>query len=182
MSRLIYVISPFIISLATILLAVAMSPWFNIYDNALSDLGHAIRSQAAPVFNAGLVFGGVSAYTVAVLSSSAKKVYRVIMACTAVALILVGVFDEVYGRLHFAVSVLFFLSVLAFLLAYFAIEKNESIAVRALSLAGVLVSVALWYAHLALGIPRGAAIPEIVNVFVLMPFYYLVFYKKVAGS
>lgn len=182
MKRLFYVMSPFIISLAAILLAIAMSPWFNLYNNALSDLGHAVKSTAAPVFNAGLVFGGLAAYTVALSSVNAKKVYRAIMAFASVALMLVGVFDEVYGGLHFTVSVLFFVGVLMFLLTYFATERNENIALRALSLAGLLVSIVLWYTHFAFRAPRGAAIPELVSVFILMPFYYLVFYKRTTSS
>jgi len=49
------VIGP-IIALAFIAFAIAYSPWFNWYTNALSDLG---VGEAALIFNLGLIVGGV---------------------------------------------------------------------------------------------------------------------------
>ena len=47
-----------VVPLFLIMLAIALSGWFNIYDNALSDLGHAVRSNVVPLFNLGLSLGG----------------------------------------------------------------------------------------------------------------------------
>ncbi|RLG74794.1 MAG: hypothetical protein DRO14_05340 [Thermoprotei archaeon] len=44
--------------LSLIAVAIAYSQWFSIVNNALSDLGHAIRSSVAPIHNLGLSLGG----------------------------------------------------------------------------------------------------------------------------
>ena len=39
-------------------ISILFSPWFSWQRNALSDLGHAVKSGVAPIFNLGLLFGG----------------------------------------------------------------------------------------------------------------------------
>ncbi|MCK4483018.1 hypothetical protein KAU55_07295, partial [Candidatus Bathyarchaeota archaeon] len=38
--------------------SIALSPWFSWETNALSDLGHAVNSGVAPIFNFGLLLSG----------------------------------------------------------------------------------------------------------------------------
>ena len=38
--------------------SILLSPWFSWYRNALSDLGHVMKSEVASIFNLGLLLGG----------------------------------------------------------------------------------------------------------------------------
>ncbi|MEM2707195.1 MAG: hypothetical protein QW288_06765, partial [Ignisphaera sp.] len=55
---LMLILSSIFVPLICIAISIWLSPWFNILDNALSDLGHATRSSVAPIFNFGLSLGG----------------------------------------------------------------------------------------------------------------------------
>lgn len=167
---LILAVASFTIPLALIGLAATLSSWFNLYNNALSDLGHAIKSGVAPLFNTGLSLGGVLMILLAAkYVVSFSRTIGLLVMVAGYALILVGVFDEVYGVLHFVVSVLFFISILVLILGYGLILKNPKI----IGLAFVLVAlnVIAWALHITTGIPRGAAIPELISIFTTMPFY-----------
>lgn len=158
-----------VVPLSFIAAAALLAGWFNIVNNALSDLGHATRSNVAPLFNFGLSAGGALLIVVGVTCAAAKsKLIGYTLAASGFILILIAVFDEVYGRLHFYVSVAFFVS-LAVLLAEYAILKRGIRAVLA-SLA-IMVGVASWVLHLYYGIPPGAAIPELISIAVASPFY-----------
>lgn len=154
------------IPLTSITISIALSSWFSIMDNALSDLGHATRSPVAPIFNFGLSLGGL---LVSIVSASylgkAHRILSVGGVLVGYTLILVAVFDEVYRNLHFTVSVAFFLSIALMLSIYAYIYKNLP-AILALSL-----GLTAWILHLAYRIPRGAAIPELISVIVVIPFY-----------
>lgn len=66
------------IPLICIAISIALSPWFSITGNALSDLGHAINSKASPIFNFGLSLGGtliiVTAITIIIRTSKALAI------------------------------------------------------------------------------------------------------------
>ena len=83
-------------------------------------------------------------------------------------MILVAVFDEVYKGLHFTVSVVFFLSLALFLIAYAVYFKSY------LPLPALGIFISAWILHLAYKVPKGAAIPELVSVFATIPFYIAV--------
>jgi hypothetical membrane protein len=55
-------------------LSIGLSPSFSWYRNALSDLGHAQRSNVAPIFNFGLLLSGflTTIYSVRSLIKYAK--------------------------------------------------------------------------------------------------------------
>jgi hypothetical membrane protein len=163
-----------IIPLICILVSVAYSPWFNIFDNALSDLGHAVKSSVAPLFNIGLVLGGLSAYTTAIVSRHIDKHYNIVLMYTGVSLILVGVFDEVYRLLHFMVSVLFFIGIALFLLL--VALKEEMKIVKLYSATALVVIIVVWIIYFTYRVPRGAAIPEITSVALFAPAYLHVYY------
>ncbi|PUA34066.1 MAG: hypothetical protein B7O98_00955 [Zestosphaera tikiterensis] len=154
------------IPLLFIALAALLSGWFNIYNNALSDLGHAVRSNVALIFNLGLSLGGLLLVITSI--GCIFRRYRVLSyvgVLVGYSLTLVAVFDEVYGRLHFIVSVAFFLSLAIMLITYMAVFKKVT------PIPSLVVSVLAWYAHLTYRIPRGAAIPELISIFATMPFY-----------
>lgn len=149
--------------------AAATSGWFNLVNNALSDLGHATRSNVAPLFNLGLSAGGALLIAIGSTCAAAKsKLISYTLAASGFILILIAVFDEVYGWLHFYVSVAFFVS-LAVLLAEYAVLKRGARAVLA-SLA-IIVAVVSWVLHLYYRTPPGAAIPELISIAVASPFY-----------
>ncbi|RLF19402.1 MAG: hypothetical protein DRZ82_05870 [Thermoprotei archaeon] len=156
----------FIIPLTFIAVSIIRAPWFSILDNALSDLGHAKRSNVAPLFNFGLSLGGflvglVSTYYVSRIS----KALSITLSLTGYSLILVAVFDEVYGYLHFMVSVLFFMSLAASLIAY-AIVKRTILPIPLL-----IIGISAWVIHYLYDIPRGVAIPELISIIIVLPFY-----------
>ncbi|MEM2739634.1 MAG: hypothetical protein QXQ29_02385 [Candidatus Bathyarchaeia archaeon] len=154
------------IPFTSIATSIAISGWFNIIDNALSDLGHAIRSPVAPIFNFGLSLGGLLISIVSTLYFG--KLFRILSVCGVLVgytLILVAVFDEVYRSLHFTVSVAFFLSIALTLSIYAYLYKNP------LAVFALILGLASWLLHLSYGIPRGAAIPELISIAVAIPFY-----------
>jgi len=54
--------------------SITLSPWFSWERNALSDLGHAVNSGVAPIFNFGLFLAGflLTIYAVKVLKNYAR--------------------------------------------------------------------------------------------------------------
>ncbi len=156
------------IPLSLTCIAASLSPWFNLLNNALSDLGHAVRSDVAPIFNLGLVVGGLLVFTVGLRSSWISKIYNAVVMYSGFSLILVGVFDEVYGLLHFIVSVMFFIGLAAFLVV---ITICEDLPIKITSLTLLAISTASWYIHYTYNMPRGAAVPELISVASFTPTY-----------
>jgi hypothetical membrane protein len=141
-----------------VFVSIILSPWFSWWNNALSDLGHSLKSEVALLFNFGLLSSGfcVIVYSITVLRSQAKySSFLLIMA--GLSLQLIATFDEVYGSLHFLVSVLFFLS-LGFGSAAFIIEKKS-----ALALAALIVGSASWTMYGAGAYSAGIAVPEAIS-------------------
>jgi len=101
-----------IITIALIMLAIYLSPWFSWTDNALSDLG--VR-EAAAIFNSSLIIGGLLALVFALgLREILKEhwlenVGTALFILDAILLCCIGVFPESAGRIHLYVSVAFFL-------------------------------------------------------------------------
>ncbi len=146
------------IAWAAVCASIALSPQFSWQANALSDLGHSVRSVVAPIFNFGLALGGalLLLYAVGYLLPRAR-LSGMLMAVAAFALQLVAVFDEVYGRLHFLVSIFFFTMLLAALLAY-ALERRSRLA-----LTSFLLGISTWILYWAGVYTAGIAVPEAVS-------------------
>lgn len=138
--------------------SISLSPWFRWGTNALSDLGHSLNSEAAPVFNLGLLITGFLAilYAVTAFRMHAKK-SSFFLAASAFLLQLVGLFDEVYGSLHFVVSVMFFLSVGIFSILYSAEKKSHSTAIA------FIISLASWILYVTEPHIVGIAVPECIS-------------------
>lgn len=166
---LIIALASFLVPLVCIAAAVLSSGWFNLWDNALSDLGHAVRSNVAPIFNLGLSAGGLLIALTGACSLGKSRLIGWTLVLAGYFLIAIAVFDEVYGRLHFYVSAAFFLSIAALLAEYALTVKGAKGLLASIAIA---VGVAAWVAHMVYGLPRGAAVPELISIFVALPFYF----------
>ena len=161
-----------ILALATPLtligIAIAVAPWFSFWSNALSDLGHQVRhTDTAKIFNTGLILGTMLS---ALLACKCLQGWReALVWLEGFSLALVAVFNEAYGALHFWVSVLFFLSLLAMILAY--IVAANSIVLRVYAAAALVAYIVIWYLHFAENTPPGAAIPELISVTLYAPVF-----------
>lgn len=151
--------------------AVAVSPWFNIYDNALSDLGnYARQGPAAAIFNIGLIAAGVLAALTATLILRAQR-HRLVVPWSALLfaagadLVLVGVLSEDFGIAHWVVSVILFVLFGLTLLVYGVCSLlARSLWAGVYALAAGLLSVAVW----TIDWPwSGVAIQELVASFLV---------------
>lgn len=163
-------ISSFIIPLIFIGFSIAFSGWFNLYENALSDLGHAVNSRVAFLFNFGLSLGGLLMIIFATkYIGRYNRILEYMVVIIGYALILVAVFDEIYGRLHFMVSVLFFTALLLLILIYALVLKSSKMIILASLL--IVLNIIIWVMHFTIRMPKGAAIPELISIFSALPFY-----------
>jgi hypothetical membrane protein len=101
-----------IIAFIGIAYAISGSPWFNWWKNAISDLG--VRSPNPLVFNMGLMMAGLLIMVFAfghyrALSSvSLNRLVSAVILLTGIFLFSIGLFPESAGRIHYYVSVAFF--------------------------------------------------------------------------
>lgn len=147
-----------LVAYVSIGLSIYLSPSFSWYKNALSDLGHARNSSVAPIFNFGLLVSGflTAIYSVKSLISHARYT-SVSLAFSALMLQTVATFDEIYGRLHTIVSVLFFLSAGISCVIY-SVERRTMLGVGAF-----LVGLLAWLLYWAKFYSAGVAVPEIIS-------------------
>jgi hypothetical membrane protein len=148
-----------IVPLFSIFLSIYLSPWFRWEENALSDLGHASRSGVAPIFNIGLVTGGLLFMIFSIMYMHGKyPLTSKLMIIASYFLILIGTFDEIYGFLHFLVSLIFFI-MLAFAALAFSYESKKSYPILVTLIIGIS-----WALNMS-GIWKcGAAVPEMISV------------------
>lgn len=147
-----------LIAYISIGISIVFSPWFSWSGNALSDLGHSIKSDVAPIFNFGLLITGFLTiiYAVKVFRKYAKFT-SLSLTISAFLLQLVATFDEVYNFLHFSVSLLFFVFLGTTLLIYI-IEKKS-----ALVLAVFIIGLCSWILYYMKMYEVGIAVPEIIS-------------------
>ena len=80
-----------------------LSSWFNIYNNALSDLGNTVSNGSVGyVYDAGLVLAGALVFSFAILLSREIRdrrmfVWTIPLVVSSVDLAMVGVFSENMG-------------------------------------------------------------------------------------
>lgn len=154
---LVGVIGP-LVAYAAIIVSIARSPWYSWERSALSDLGHAIKSEVASIFNLGLLLAGflITIYAATIFKKYAKYTSFSLMA-SALSLQLVAVFNETYGFLHYAVSVLFFLSMGVTSIMY-TMEKRSPLAAVAF-----IVGLGSWILYGAKIYRAGVAVPETIS-------------------
>lgn len=147
-----------ILAYVSIAVSIALSPWFSWERNALSDLGHAVESEVAPIYNFGLLLTGflLVIYAVTAFKRHARWT-SYSLAISAFSLQLVAVFDEVYGFLHLVVSLIFFASLVPATILY-ALERKSYLTVIAFIIG--LVSWIFYWAEIYSG---GVAVPEIIS-------------------
>ncbi len=157
------VITP-IISLSFITVAIAYTPQFNWFTWALSDLG---VHEAAFIFNNGLIIGGILAvvFAVGLMQVLRKQVLGFVGAFTlvlsSISLCAVGVFPESAGRIHFYVSLAFFvlLGISVFLIGVALIRESSQRYLGLFTILTVIVG-----SVTALTVPHeGVAIPEMIG-------------------
>jgi hypothetical membrane protein len=142
--------------------SIAFSPWFSWESHALSDLGHAVKSDVAAIFNFGLLFAGLLILIYAVTLFRKHAPYTSFFLATAgFSLQLVATYDEVYEPLHAVVSILFFAS-LGFASLVYAAETKSYLAVAAFLIGG-----ASWALYGARIYSVGVAVPEIISLVVV---------------
>jgi hypothetical membrane protein len=135
-----------------ILASIALSPWFNVYDNALSDLGNTVNNgQVGYVYNAGLILSGALVLAFALLLSKRSSdrrtlVWTVPLVVGACDLAMVGVFSENTGHIHGVVSEIFFLMIVITMLAYSYVSwPLGSPRIGAIALAFGILSAFIWF-------------------------------------
>jgi len=163
-SRLIAIVSV-IVPYIAIILSISRAPWFNIWMNALSDLGNMKHLSSAPIFNSGLAIGGYLLGLASILSRGIKLVDKILLCIAGIMLILIGVLNESYGIIHFMVSVAFFLSIIAYLTAYGYVYISMPAFIIA------VFDVFIWALHFSIYYPPGAAIPELISSISFIPFF-----------
>jgi len=153
-----------IIPLLFIAFAIAYSPWFNWFENALSDLG---VHEAALIFNSGLIIGGVltTIFAIGLMQILRRQVLGFLgtftLILSTISLCAIGVFPESAGRIHFYVSISFFaLLAISLLIIGAALVLGSS--QRYLGLFSILTVVVAVIAAWAVR-HQGAAIPEIIG-------------------
>ncbi|MCW3985354.1 MAG: DUF998 domain-containing protein [Candidatus Bathyarchaeota archaeon] len=141
-----------------IIVSIMLSPWFSWSANALSDLGHAVRSDVAPLFNFGLLLAGflIMIYSITAFRNHAKYACYCLL-ISALLLQLVATFDAVYGFLHFLVSVSFFVS-FGFASIIYALEKKSILASVAFT-----IGLGSWILYFAGIYSAGVAVPETIS-------------------
>ena len=154
-----------IVALSMIGLAVSEAPWFSWSEDALSDLG---VGDTAPIFNLGLILGGVllllaaPGLAILVFKDRMARIGVALFTLACIWLACIGIFPESAGRIHFIVSVGFFtflslsLIVLGLAMARSKARWDRFHALLALVL-GITAAVAWTLPH------RGVAIPEIIS-------------------
>ena len=155
-----------------IVISIILVPWFSWESNALSDLGHSVESDVAPIFNFGLLLSGFITILYSITSFRKHTKYSsYFLVFVGLSLQLVGTFDEIYGWLHTQVSILFFTAIGFASIAYF-IEKRS---INAL-LAFVLSSIA-WITYGLKTYSAGIAVPEMVSAIAIATWVMLSAYK-----
>ena len=146
----------------SILLSLVLSPWFSWESNALSDLGHAVTSDAAPIFNLGLLLAGflMMIYALTVFQKHAKYSSFCLLVSTFLVQLL-AVFNEVYGSLHYVVAVPHFV-MLSLTSIVYTVEKRSAVA-----LCTFIIVMFSWLLYGLNIFNIGIAVPETVSKLVL---------------
>ncbi|MBN2230252.1 MAG: DUF998 domain-containing protein [Candidatus Thorarchaeota archaeon] len=170
--------APFI-ALFCIALAILLSPGFDWFVNALSDLGHYTRTDLGPykligaiIFNGGLITTGLLMlyYTIWFFRETKDAPTRIGVLPLLVSLmflIAIGIFSENFGELHYWVSVGFFLT-FPFSMWIVGIVWLRFKHLRWFSIISILLpflSVVMWADYLNGTSIWQQAIPEIITAF-----------------
>ncbi len=182
-----------LIAISGIALAILVSPWFNWFTNALSDLGHPWMlggsngtpgyNHAAPIFNSALSLTGLVTLVLTIWLiryeyfelSTFGVIAAVLLTVSQFFLIGIGIFHEGYGELHFIVSLGFFVHLIIagmlFGIRLILEKKMRIFGISAFILA--FISMIMWVLYyLDLTVFTGVAIPEIISAIAAMIWVY----------
>ena len=173
-----------ILAFACILGAIASDYSFSWTNNALSDLG-VVGGLTGPVFNFGICVGGVLGVIFATLGlfpyvgkTVIGKIGALTFAAAALALIAIGVFNESFSGIHFAVSVAFFVlaPISLFIIACAHVLGHES--TMAAFTIGIGVAAAIpWILQFTLHYVPNVAVPETVSALAVSAWTVSLSYK-----
>jgi hypothetical membrane protein len=144
---------------------VSRASWFSWISNALSDLG---VGETAIIFNTGLIAAGLIAIVFGIglgrfiFTDRVGRAGVLMLLFSCLALVSIGVFPEDVGRIHYWVSVAFFVSLP---IAMFILAGAMAIKDLGKNLSYILLTVCLGIvAAVPWGLPHdGVAIPEIIS-------------------
>lgn len=142
--------------------SLVLSPRFSWESNALSDLGHAVDSNVASIFNLGLLLAGffLMIYAATVFRKHAKYSSLCLLVSTFLVQLLAA-FNEVYGSLHYAVAVPHFV-MLSLTSIVYTVEKRS-----ALALITFLIALGSWTLYGLNMFNIGIAVPEAISKIVV---------------
>ncbi|MCW4019158.1 MAG: DUF998 domain-containing protein [Candidatus Bathyarchaeota archaeon] len=152
-------------------IAVAIASWqsFSWTNNALSDLG--VQSGiTAPVFNGGLIVGGVlfTIFATGMFTFAGKtvvgKTASALLVLACISLICIGIFNENFRPTHFIVSVMLFVFLPIAMLVFtgaFWLEGKHKLSIY--TVASALVAAAVWVLQYTVHYFPNVAIPEAVS-------------------
>jgi hypothetical membrane protein len=146
----------------SIAVSLVLSPQFSWESNALSDLGHAVDSNVAPIFNLGLLLAGffMMIYAATVFKKHAKYSSFCLLVSTFLVQLLAA-FNEVYGSLHYAVAVPHFV-MLSLTSIVYTVEKRSAVA-----LITFLIVFGSWTLYGLNIFNIGIAVPEAISKIVV---------------
>lgn len=186
-----------LIALTTIAIAIFLSPGFDWFSNALSDLGHYTRTDLGPyklvgaiVFNGGLIITAILMllYTIWFLrwtKDVPTKIGLIPILISLVFLIGIGVLSENFPPFHYWVSVGFFLT-FPFSMWFIGIGWLRFSNLRWFSVISLIlpfISLYLWGDYM-LGTPiwSNVAIPEIVTALSAIVWLWMINMMKYQGK
>ncbi len=157
-----------VFTLTLIFISIALSPWFSWHDNALSDMG---VSATPNFFNAALLIGGLLylVFTIGFvrwqgLHSRWHTLGAAVLIAGAVGLLLVGVFTENAGRIHYYVAATYFLATpLAYILFGMAWLRRRARLMGWLTIAAGLAALLM----ITVVPHKRIAVPEILATLIL---------------
>lgn len=158
-----------IVAFTFISLAIASSPQFSWTENALSDLG-VMEGVTAALFNSGLIISGILAIIFAsglfifVRNRVLGRIGAFIFTLAALALIAIGIFTENFGRIHYYVSVAFFMfapiSMLIICATFFIMGKAK---MGLFTFLTAITAALVWVLQFAMRYVPNVAIPETIS-------------------
>ena len=147
---------------ACVTLGFSAAVGFDWGNQALSDLGHAVQSPVAPVFNFGLLLSGflITVYSATVFQKHAPYTSFFLL-ISGFMVQLVAAFDEVYGALHYGVAVAHFV-MLTVTSTVYIVEKRSRLASATLA-----ITLSFWLVYSTGIYPLGIAVPEMASKLVM---------------
>ena len=153
--------------------AIVSYPEFSWTNNALSDLG-VVPGITAIFFNLGLVIAGLLCFFFAAAgflsyfkNSAAGKIGAIVFAAAAVWLAAIGIFNKNIWAIHFAVAVLFFVTLpIALWVLTAALYLRREMKLVVFTLVFSFVAAAPWLLYFIVRYAPNIAIPEIISGFV----------------